>query len=78
MKGGTKTVRPSTVVPHSYSLLALDSPRAIFDNRFSKLTDEDTKEQIIQSMNRLSESGEFKFAQTLVIKKDGSEEIIEE
>lgn len=54
----------------------LDSPRAVVDNRFSKMTDEDARSQISSSMTYLSAKGPFRFAQTILILKDGSTEVI--
>lgn len=54
----------------------LDSPRAVVDNRFSKMTDEDARNQISSSMTYLSAKGPFRFAQTILILKDGPTEVI--
>lgn len=61
--------------PFWYELDMVDQPRAIVDNRFSKIQDEDPKAQIIQSMRYLSDHGELDFAEALLIRKDGSEEL---
>ena len=63
-------------LPPGISGELLDSPRAVVDNRFSKMTDEDARSQISSSMTYLSEKGPFRFAQTILILKDGSTEVI--
>lgn len=63
-------------LPSGISGELLDSPRAVVDNRFSKMTDEDARSQISSSMTYLSAKGPFRFAQTILILKDGSTEVI--
>lgn len=63
-------------LPPGISGELLDSPRAVVDNRFSKMTDEDARSQISSSMTYLSAKGPFRFAQTILILKDGSTEVI--
>lgn len=63
-------------LPPGISGELLDGPRAVVDNRFSKMTDEDARSQISSSMTYLSAKGPFRFAQTILILKDGSTEVI--
>ncbi|MEE8721570.1 MAG: hypothetical protein SOI38_01075 [Eggerthellaceae bacterium] len=72
----TRLLAPDAIVPSWYDPSVLDQPRAIVDNRFSKISDEDAKNQIVQSMKYLSSRGELDFVETLLIKKDGSEYLI--
>lgn len=61
--------------PFWYESDMLDQSRAIVDNRFSSIQDEDAKAQIIQPMRYLSDHGELDFVEALLIRKDGPEEL---
>lgn len=55
----------------------LGDPFIVVDNRFSEMTDHDAREQIAESMVYLSDHGEFDYSSTLLIRKDGSSELVE-
>lgn len=54
----------------------LDNPRAVVDNRYSKITDSEAEKQILESMLYLTGNGEFRFTETLLILKDGTTKVI--
>ena len=75
----SKWVRLSSsdsVVPDGIDESALDNPRAVVDNRFSKVTDREAERQIRESMAYLSSKGGFRFAQVLLIMKDGTFKLV--
>lgn len=55
----------------------LGDPRAIIDNRYSEITDDEARRQIRESMRYLSGRGEFDFPQSILILKDGTVEVID-
>ncbi len=72
-----RLAKDGAIVPRSVTPSLLDSPRAVVDNRYSRLTDEEAKRQIAESMAHLSNSGAFEFSQMNLILKDGSVELVE-
>lgn len=54
----------------------LGDPFLVVDNRFSEMSDDEARSQIVESMNYFSEHGEFDYSRTLMIRKDGSEEYV--
>lgn len=67
---------PDAVVQGDIDLSLLGEPRAIIDNRYSKITDDEAASQIEESMRHLSGIGEFDFPQTMLIRKDGSVDVL--
>lgn len=68
----TRLTEDGAVIPDDVDISKIDSPRAIVDNRYSKITDAEAARQIEESMAYLSEKGEFEFAQAMLIRKDGA------
>ena len=64
------------VIPDDVDVSKIDSPRAIVDNRYSKITDAEAASQIEESMAYLSGTGEFEFAQAMLIRKDGAVDVL--
>lgn len=74
----TRLREPGANVPGDIDLAALGDPRLVVDNRFSEMTDAEAKGQIADSMRYLSAHGDRKYAQTLLIGKDSTAELIEQ
>lgn len=78
-EGYDKWVRlsaPGAVVPRDIDARDLGFPRMIVDNRYSKVTAAQAREKIAECMRVLSEKGPFPHAETVLIKKDGTDEVI--
>lgn len=55
----------------------LGDPFMVVDNRFSEMSDDEAREQISESMVYLSDHGPLDYSSTMLIRKDGSSELVE-
>ncbi len=60
------------IIPRDIDISKLGNPKVVVDNRYSRLTDDEAKGQIISSMRYFSNKGQFEFEQAILILKDGS------
>lgn len=63
-------------LPAGIDFDALDNPRVVVDNRYSKIADVDAEKQIAESMKYLSGKGKFSFSDAMLILKDGTTKLI--
>lgn len=78
-EGYTKWERlsaPGAKVPEGVDLEKLGNVREVIDNRNSRVSDEDCLRQVEESMAWLTSRGEFKFDAAIVIKKNGTYEMV--
>ena len=78
-EGYTKWERlaaPGAKVPEGVELEKLGNVREVIDNRNSRVSDEDCINQVKDSMAWLTSRGEFRFDAAIVIKKNGTYEMV--
>ena len=78
-EGYTKWERlaaPGAKVPEGVELEKLGNVREVIDNRNSRISDEDCINQVKDSMAWLTSRGELRFDAAIVIKKNGTYEMV--